>query len=135
MQRKEPRRIAFLPRCQQYTASSMTAGNDAKACCVFRRWLRSTSAFDLNQNDLKSVSPLRSGDRFAVILPNRNQVNYATRFTAVWPGESQKMPVRPRVVSNGAANSNLGHRNSPFCGASRNLEPSNILGITLLRCH
>jgi hypothetical protein len=45
------------------------------------------------------------------------------------------MPVRPRVVSNGAANSNLGHRNSPFCGASRNLEPSNILGITLLRCH
>lgn len=113
----------------------MTTGNDAEPGRVFRRWLRSASAFDLYQNDLKTISPLRSGDRLAVILPNRNQVNYATRLTTIRAGESQEMPMRPRVVRDGAADRNLGHRDGPFCCASCDLEPSQILWITLFSCH
>jgi hypothetical protein len=71
MQGKELRRTTFLPGCEQYTASSMTAGNDAEPCRIFRRWLRSTSTLDLNQNDLKSVSSFRP--RLARYDPSESQ--------------------------------------------------------------
>ena len=55
----------------------MTTANDVEPCGVLRCRVRRTSALDLNQNDLQSVSAPRSPGRFTMILANRYQINYA----------------------------------------------------------
>ena len=58
-QRKESRRLPFLPRCQKHSASPVPLGYDAEPHPIFYCGLRSIPAFHLNQDDLKQIAALR----------------------------------------------------------------------------
>ena len=135
MQRKEPRRTAFLPRRQQYAAGSMTTSDSAKPRCILWRWFGSIAAFDLNQDELQSISALHARARFAVILANCYQIDYAARFASALACEGEQMPVRPRILGDGMADANLRHSHSPFCGMGRNLEASHRFWVSLFALH
>ena len=112
MQTIESSRAAFLPRCQQRAASTMTASNNAEPRRVFYCGLCCASAFDLNQDDLQSIAAFQS-IVLAVILADGNEIDNAARFASALAIEFDEMPARIWLVFESAANRNLRHRHCP----------------------